>query len=165
MSLRLLSFLIVSIALFGCKEKRNAAEGTQAATSAAVGQNEADSLLFFYKRTPCFGTCRTFELSIYSSGYAVFEGKQNVELIGKYHSTFSKAALQRIEKVVNEIEYFRFNDSYDFDGVQDLPSVHTTVNLGGKKKSVHDRYQGPPALDRLYEALDEEVKSNNWIQE
>lgn len=165
MRILIIVFISVAFAAAGCKEKQQAA--AQGATQGGVSSAEqsADSLMFYYKRTPCFGTCRTFELSVYSSGYVVFIGKQNVELIGTYHSTWTPAALQRVEQVVNEIEYFRLEDKYDFDGIQDIPSVYTTVNLGGKKKSIHDRYKGPASLERLYQALDELMNESKWIQD
>lgn len=164
---RVLLILPVLVAWIACSDRKTAQGAASAETGQPVAatQSNGDSLLFFYKRTPCFGWCRTFELTVYQSGYAVYKGESNVDMIGLYHSNVPASALLRVKETVKTIDYFRLQDEYNMEGVTDLPSTYTTVNLDGNKKSVHDRYRGPDSLDQLYKALDEVVSESNWTKD
>jgi hypothetical protein len=167
--------LIISclLILFSCKNKERATAPTtstpaQEITSVTPAEEQAvaqDSLLYEYKRGACFGTCPIFNLKIYKSGYATYEGRNHVQMIGTYHSTMNAATLLKLAQVVDEIKYFSLKDEYDFEGIQDIPAVHSTVVRDGVKKSIKNRYQGPSELKMLYAAFDEAVANSKWTLE
>ena len=169
--MRITLIIACILVLFSCKKREGS---TATTTSAPVLETpsapdapvaQQDSLLYEYKRGACFGTCPIFNLKIYQSGYAVYEGRNHVQMIGTYHSTMNAATLLKLAQVVDEIKYFSLKDEYDFEGIQDIPAVHSTVVRDGVKKSIKNRYQGPSELKLLYAAFDEAVANSKWTLE
>jgi hypothetical protein len=169
--MRIAFIVSVILVLFSCKKKESATATTttppaqENTTAVAPPAATQDSLLYEYKRGACFGTCPIFNLKIYQSGYAVYEGRNHVQMIGTYHSTINATTLLKLAKVVDEIKYFSLKDEYDFEGIQDIPAVYSTVVRDGVKKTIKNRYQGPPELNALYDALDEAVANSKWTLE
>ena len=103
MRLPFLSLLFSLPLAFACSNQRNATSEEPPAESPATqtmetvpmvdqsgprfgGAAKADSLFFSIERTPCFGACRAYSIKIYRSGFATYEGRMNVDLMGT-HST------------------------------------------------------------------------------
>ena len=146
------TFMIVLIAATtSCRKKKDVAvvETPVQVETVAVPEVPLDSLFCRYERTPCFGRCPVFELKIYRSGYAVYEGKNFVDLIGFYHTTFTATSLQKINDTAEAIKYFSLKDSYDNPYVTDLPTITTEIHTEKHNKSVAARYQSPAELQTL----------------
>jgi hypothetical protein len=122
----------------------------------------ADSILYTYQRTPCFGMCSVFNLTVHQSGKAIFEGKNFTDMIGFYQSQMDATTLQRIAFVADSIGYFSMDDKYDFEKVTDLPTTTTTILKNGTVKSVANRYKGPKSLLVLYKELDAFIANSKW---
>lgn len=159
---RLIVLLLVLVACREQKEISPAAEVIPEAPVSAPPRDPSDSLFCRYERTPCFGRCPVFELAIYQSGYAVYEGKNFVDLIGFYHTRFNTATLRKISGVAGEIGYFSFQEVYDNAYVTDLPTIYTELRTDGGRHRVTARYQAPEELQRLYTLLDEEIAQATW---
>ncbi|MCB0762958.1 MAG: hypothetical protein KDC12_15640, partial [Flavobacteriales bacterium] len=115
-----------------------------------------------YVRTPCFGTCPHFELDVYSTGRAQYNGKRFVQNEGVFTGTWSSEDIMAVFEAAEEINYFELQSTYDNRMVMDLPSVTTRILSGDTLKSVMNRYQGPPELNELYKVLDQIISQTNW---
>jgi Domain of unknown function (DUF6438) len=158
-------FIIVLATTFAsCRKKQDVmvTEVPPQVETPVVTETPSDSLFCRYERTPCFGRCPVFELKIYRSGYAVYEGRNFVDLIGFYHTTFSATSLQKISGTAEAIKYFSLKDSYDNPYVTDLPTITTEIHTETHDKSVTARYQSPAELQTLYAALDSLIASAEW---
>lgn len=159
--------VLLLFSITACKVKTQTADvpGAETADSTVETVEPAqpeDSLMVFYGRTPCFGMCPYFELRIYKSGYAVYEGKNFVDMIGYYHTTFDRASLQKVMTAAEGIGYFGLLDSYDNPRVTDLPAVTTTLVHNGKSKTVTGRYKAPRELEQVYHELDFMIENAKW---
>lgn len=119
-------------------------------------------VVLFYERTPCFGMCPSFNLTVYSNGKATYEGKNFVDHIGFYQSQWDATALQNIMTAAEKINYFSLADRYDQQGVTDLPTVRTRLLKDGNLKEVANRYKGPKELQSLYQVIDDQIKLSEW---
>ncbi|MFY7972371.1 MAG: DUF6438 domain-containing protein [Flavobacteriales bacterium] len=119
-------------------------------------------VVLFYERTPCFGMCPSFNLTVYSNGKATYEGKNFVDHIGFYQSQWDATALQNIMTAAEKISYFSLADRYDQQGVTDLPTVRTRLLKDGNLKEVANRYKGPKELQSLYQVIDDQIKLSEW---
>ena len=81
-----------------------------------------DSLLFSYKRTPCFGNCPVFEFRVYKDGWATFQGKNFVDMLGVYTADLSEAQLLRINNIFRDYHFYTFRNEYN-DNRMDIPSM------------------------------------------
>lgn len=171
-SLHLSILFVALVVLFGtaCKQKSAATSQTGAeAPTGTVADNtfpEAEVLtpdtFLFYKRTPCFGMCAIFSMTVYANGDTEYSGKNFTNLIGDYRTKLDKTTLQNILKKAEDIDYFRMADVYDNQGVTDLPSIYTAIKKDNKLKWVKNRYNGPRELKALYEYLDKVIAEAKW---
>lgn len=121
----------------------------------------ADTFLY-YKRTPCFGMCPIFEMTILENGEVSYSGKNFTNLIGEYRTQLDKTTLQNIVAKAESIGYFRMSNVYDNEGVTDLPSIYVAIRKDTKLKWVKNRYNGPKELKVLYEYLDKVIEEAKW---
>jgi hypothetical protein len=156
----------------GCKSKVQAASTPDIAvpptaevpTLPVVEEVQKEELLISMMRTACYGTCPIYNVQIYTSGKVQYEGKNFVDRIGRYHTTFDTASLQKLQDKIRSINYFSFQDKYD-SPITDLPSVITEVHLDGQVKKIEDRHKGPKELDELYAEIDALLAEAKWTKE
>jgi hypothetical protein len=137
---------------------------------AAGGNVESDITKITLERTPCFGACPVYTLTIHRSGQVEYEGKDHVRQKGLRTSRISTGDFEKLVKKIDEINFFNLNDRYDGknpDGsgvtVTDLPTRKTSVTRGGRTKTVENYFRGPKGLKELEDLIDELTKAADWI--
>lgn len=160
----------ICLLLLCCKTPKETAEASPATTTTAGATTQVaaipqttDSLFVSIERTPCYGQCPMYKFSIYTSGYAVYEGKRFVEKLGKYEARISASVMEEIEQKAKAINYFGFRDEYPKTAV-DFPSVKTSMVLDGKRKNIMDGTGAPTALKEFEKYLDSVKDSVEWRQ-
>ncbi len=83
---------------------------------------EHDSLLFSYRRTPCLGSCPVFKFSVYQDGWATYEGKNYVDMIGVYTARLTTQQMNKINNIFRDSYFYAFRDKYD-DSRLDIPAM------------------------------------------
>lgn len=156
---------LLSVAFFGqvaCSSKKAATNpATQEQSSNNSKSEKSDSLFASLDRGFCFGKCPVYKVEIYNSGYAVYMGKANVEMLGIYTTRFSKDQLNSLTKVAKEINYSKLNDVYD-SPVTDLPSHTTSIVIDGKRKEVKRRHNYPESILKFEEQIDKIIADTKW---
>lgn len=123
--------------------------------------DKSDSLFASLDRGYCFGTCPVYKIEIYQSGYAVYTGKANTEMIGTFTTRFPKEQLNSLTKVAKEINYVGLNDVYD-SPITDLPSHTTSIVIDGKRKEVRRRHNYPESILKFEEQIDAIAAKAKW---
>lgn len=121
-----------------------------------------DSLFASIEKTYCFGKCPVFSFHIYNSGYAVYTGTANVNLMGRHTTRLTKEQMIYLIDKANEINYFELKDVYDNEGITDLPSTTTSIVINGERKSVKKRYDFPRSIVIFETAFEELIKRLRW---
>ncbi|MCB9170044.1 MAG: hypothetical protein H6594_06815 [Flavobacteriales bacterium] len=129
------------ILLLACTSQRDTTQDR----SRFGGPTPADSLFFHIERTPCFGRCPAYSIDVYRSGFALYEGRSNVERIGRYTAWIGLDTLDRILTEADRIGYFDLQENYDAQ-VTDLPSTKLHIVSAGRDKAVLARYNVPAML-------------------
>ena len=115
---------------------------------------KSDTLpLLKMRRTPCFGQCPYFEVSIFNDGSVEYEGFNFVEKIGFYNSKINIKKVALIEDYIRKVDFFSFDELYDAR-VSDLPSVIIEVNFKGINHKVKGRYNMPEKFKMLSKFID-----------
>lgn len=127
-----------------------------------VSAKDNDTIFATIERTPCYGTCPVYKLMIFKSGIALYEGKQNVEKIGRYIVEFSEEEIKTIREKAIEINYFKLQDEYD-SPVTDFPTTLTSIRINGKVKSVSNRVGGPEELKSFEKHLHETLMQKDFL--
>lgn len=124
-------------------------------------QNQTEESVFAtISKSPCYGKCPVYTMTIYSDGRAVLEGKFNIDYIGTYETKLSEEELQEFTETAKRIDYFGLEDKYDSE-VTDLPSTTTSIVIDGEKKEVYRRANYPQKIltfERLFTQLLENKK-------
>ena len=121
-----------------------------------------DSLIARIERTPCYGTCPVYTLSVYNTGFVTYEGENFVENKGFYGAYVSRNVLSTLQHMAQEIGFAELQDRYDNEGITDIPSTITTVRLNGKLKTVVNRDGGPEKLQQFQDFFDSLFTDVKW---
>ena len=124
------------------------------------------------ERTPCFGTCPVYQVSISRSGAVRFVGKQHVIRQGEARAEIPAA---RVDSLLHELEaggYFGFADAYVMSSpacgqyATDSPTVITSASAGGRTKTIRHDFgcsAVPRELGRLERLIDDVAGTSRWI--
>ena len=124
------------------------------------------------ERTPCFGTCPVYKVTLQNDGTVIFEGKEYVKEAGRRSGKISAKQFQQLVAKVEQIGFFTLNDEYltkkNADGsetrITDMPSRITTVKRGPESKRVRNYFGGPDSLKELEELIDKISNSARWVK-
>jgi hypothetical protein len=123
------------------------------------------------ERTPCFGSCPSYTVSVSSSGLVAYNGRANVHRVG---TDTARIAPQRVEALLLELEragYFTFADRYALSEptcrryITDSPSAISSATFRGRTKRIEHDYGCagvPGALTVLEQRIDEVLGSGRW---
>ncbi|MEP7225752.1 MAG: DUF6438 domain-containing protein [Gemmatimonadales bacterium] len=163
---------MIRLSIFGlvmgvaaCAPRTAAAPADQQLSDAAAGP--AISL----ERTPCFGGCPVYIISVSPSGQVTYEGRANVRDSG---TAIAQVPKQRVDTLLIELEragYFGFASQYALSEpacgryVTDLPTAISSATLGARTKRIEHDYGcggAPAALAVLENRIDEVLGSGQW---
>lgn len=152
-----LAFPLVAIALFACHTSKQAS-----ATQHTFG-NDRDPVFFSLSRTPCFGRCKAYTITIQRTGEATYLGNSNVDRIGTWKGTVDQATMDKLAERAAEIGFYAMQDTYDAN-VTDLPSTIVRVNADGNDKKVVGRYKYPPTFKAFAAYADSLLGPVQWTK-
>ena len=111
-------------------------------------------------RTPCFGSCPTYEAVLYENGLLTYNGKRFTVKTGHYYAKVSAKEMNTVKKWIIDAGIFNFKDRYPEDDIAptDLPSCKLYFRHGDKEKNIVDKnWNTPEPLSAL------ENKIETWI--
>ncbi|OYT53193.1 MAG: hypothetical protein B6U72_06505 [Candidatus Altiarchaeales archaeon ex4484_2] len=120
-------------------------------------------VVIIMERSPCYGFCPAYSLTIYGDGTVIYEGKMSVNVTGKRTSKISQNKVKELVDEFYRINYFSLKDKYDRP-ITDIPHTITSIKINGKYKSVYNRAGGPRELNELENKIDEVTNSKQWVK-
>jgi hypothetical protein len=134
-------------------------------SSRPIGPHE---LLASLERTPCFGWCPVYKVTIFRDGLVEYEGKEYVKIQGRATGHLSAEQLDALDAQFLDSSFLGFDDSYVRSQTSDEPSAYTTYSFEGTLPKTVRHYLArdcpvPPALSDLEHAIDRLVKIEQWI--
>lgn len=120
------------------------------------------------ERTPCFGFCPVYTLTIYSDGTAVYNGKDFVEVTGEHTEIIGVEGVNSLVDAFLEAGYLEWEDAYTNREMTDMPSAITSLTVDGQTKRIEHYYgdsSAPEALTDLEKLVDTTVNTEQWIGE
>jgi Domain of unknown function (DUF6438) len=133
---KIFSIILICI-LASCGNSISQREITNQSQSA-----KADKLFLKMERTPCYGTCPAYVLTIEPDGKILFEGKQYTEVKGKSENLLSQEKKSQLITEIEKADFFSFKDLYTEDSnncpatATDNPTVTISVKLNDKEKTI-----------------------------
>jgi hypothetical protein len=112
-------------------------------------------------KSPCFGTCPYYTLTIYENGIASFLGKKDVEKLGLHTKRLSKKEYEGVHRAFEASNFFELDDNYPSD-LPDAPKTVITYHKNGKSKTVKGDYSRPQIVLGLDKILSQIAESDGW---
>ena len=150
--------IITLLTLFvSCKQNKPVIENPNTEETKTTTPKEQalikESLFLTMERTPCFGKCPSYKLTIFNTGNVVYEGFTFAKKEGKHVKKLTKKQLTEIQNLIETINLFEMKDKYD-SSITDIPSTILYVVYKGQKKKILDRVGGPDELKKLEKLID-----------
>jgi len=121
----------------------------------------ADTVVISLEKTPCFGSCESFKLEIFSSGLVRFNGLGNHRLIGLHEAHMEKVTLEGLIQEFRNADFFNFKSQYT-GNMKDLPTTYLFFSDNGREMMVQDYYKAPPKLKELEELVQRQIENLKW---
>ena len=112
-----------------------------------------ESIFMTMERTPCFGKCPNYKITIFNTGNVIYEGYKFALKEGKYRRKLTEGQLIEITNQLEAIKLFELKDVYD-SKITDIPSCMLFFNYNGEKKKILDRDGAPDKLKRFEKFID-----------
>ncbi len=159
----LMGVVLLAVIAFSCKSKKRAI-AAQEVIEKNLTEEEIRQLpkLLDYSKSPCYGFCPHFNLSVYKGGWTIFEGKRYTEKAGIAIMKLSQGQLDTMMQQCEQADIWSAEKSYGMR-IQDLPT--TTVHLfqEDKDKSVQWRMRQPERLKKLDDHLMAFITTQGWV--
>jgi hypothetical protein len=168
----ILSIIIISmVSMYGCKSKQKLAENNNLETSentvetitSGPEEEEEKTMLASIERTPCYGECPVYKMTIFTNGDALYEGRMNVEMEGLHTGVLSRRSVKKIIELAEDIKFFDFDENYIDEYITDIPSTIVTFVKDGNRKTIRSNsFQTPKELISFQNFIDQMGKDAEW---
>ncbi|WP_135210948.1 DUF6438 domain-containing protein [Vitreimonas flagellata] len=137
-----------------------------ASTAPAPNPESAGPFEISMTRTPCFGFCPDYTVTISGDGGVLYEGRRFVNVVGEQRAQISPAEVQALLARFDAIGFDNLENEYRA-GVTDLPSTTIQLIRNGRSKSVLD-YGGtgagmPESVRELQAEIDRVAGTARWV--
>ena len=135
----------------------------ETAEQASTPKIGADSVFFSMERTPCFGSCPAYKVTIMQDGSAVYEGRRFAAREGRYIGHVDEATMKKLTNEADARGFFAMEDKYDSQ-VTDLPSTIIRVHADGRDKQVIGRVGTPQAFKNMAQEVEKILVDVEWTK-
>ena len=137
-----------------------------ACETTSVPPAESGPVTIALERTPCFGFCPDYTVSIDGAGAVTYNGQRFVAVTGEQHGQVSPGDVQALLRAFDEVQFQSLRDEYRAQ-VTDLPSAIVTLTRNGHTKRVVD-YAGtsvgmPAAVRDIEQQIDRVANTQQWV--
>lgn len=115
--------------------------------------NRAEKSFLDFRKTPCFGDCPVYEVSINKDGKIYYNGINYVLIKGKKEFQLTEKQFSTLKEKLAKKSFSDFKDSYDDPQIKDLPSTYLTCN--GKQIHIRIWKDIPDELVGIIEYLED----------
>ena len=163
-----LSIVCLALGLAACASRTAAPDAQRGRSEDTPAVRPAISL----ERTPCFGSCPVYTISVSPSGQVTFEGRAHVLHLGTATGQIPQRWVDALLVELERAGYFGFANRYTLSEpacgqyVTDQPAVISTATVGGRTKRIEHDYgcgAAPGALAVLEKRIDEVLGSDRWV--
>ena len=142
-----------------------------AACQAAPTEMPADFQITL-ERSPCFGTCPVYVLTVSADGSVEYKGDSFVLAEGRQTATVSAEEVAALYTAVRSADFFALEEGYAIEAT-DIPTATTTVTAEGRTMTI-SRYGGicgsdldvaPESLCRVEALMESIATANGWVGE
>ena len=126
-----------------------------------LNEVQASEKLLSYERTPCFGRCPTYEVTVLKNGQAYFVGKNFVSLLDTTKFDLPDNTLNQVKAIMNHPDYQNIRIREPEEQVTDIPGLNF-------RDFEHDRAYEldqviPEAIQVIADKIDKVLEDKKFI--
>jgi hypothetical protein len=146
------------------------AQSPSAPDANSISGADLQTLTIHFERTPCFGSCPAYTLTIHGDGRVEYSGKDHVKVKGAQEGRIDAAKIKALAAQFDAVKFLSLPD-YLMDKkctcrrCTDMPSVITEITAGKTSHRVNHYYGcacAPKSLWELETAIDKAANSEQW---
>jgi hypothetical protein len=131
------------------------------------GACQSEGATITLKRSPCFGQCPSYSVTLKADGLVAYEGTSYVQVHGEASRSIAESAVRALADYMENARYFELPSAPQpcTQQMTDRAIVTTSLERYGRKHDVvHDLGNGcaPPELTLLEERIDEVAGTSEW---
>ncbi|MBN8573877.1 MAG: DUF6438 domain-containing protein [Candidatus Kapaibacterium sp.] len=130
-------------------------------------QEDISDVRIIMQRTPCFGTCPVYTVTVTGRGDVQFMGTQFVSKEGESRKQVPVDSVRTLIGMFKDIQFTTLKDEYEDRAMSDAPSAIVTYATKDRSKTVK-HYLGdmsaPEQLKKLEQAIDRIAKVHEWVE-
>lgn len=135
------TFLILSLLIFNCSPMKS------------LNQISDSEKLLSYERTPCFGFCQTYGVTVLPDGQAWFTGYRYVPILDTVQFEIPEKTMTQIRSILNHPLYLDYVMEEPEYQVTDIPGLNFSDYSNGRKYELDQII--PPAIEKMTGMIDE----------
>ncbi|MEO0734375.1 MAG: DUF6438 domain-containing protein [Bacteroidota bacterium] len=125
-------------------------------------------VVFSVRKTPCYGDCQVYALTLHEDGTLAYDGKQNVRRKGKHERALTTFEYRELVGTFNELKAGELAEIYPED-VSKIPTdvpftVLTFPTATGEEKTVTVYFDAPEALQAFLDELTQTITKGIWTR-
>jgi membrane dipeptidase len=124
------------------------------APAATAQAGTSESVAITLQRTPCFGMCPEYTVTLRDDGTVTYSGRQYVRVSGQHSWTIDPGVVRALAREMVAAGFFELENEYT-DRRTDNPTTYTTLTIGTRTKKVKDYVSGPPKLKDIEKRIDD----------
>ena len=159
----IVALFIGLLAMTACDAQKSVSKTPKPATTPNRVAKQ-DSAVITISRTPCYGKCPAYSMSVFANGKVTFEGQRDVSKIGLYTKSIGADSVTALVKKFEDANVWHMEDTYP-NIATDLPTTIVSYRKGSKYKMVKGIYKAPDSLldivTTLYKIADSD---DGWLK-
>ena len=133
-----------------------------ASSDSCVKDLTSESFSVSLSKGACLGKCPVYVGSVFGDATVLFDGRMNVDRLGRYSGSISNADLCRIKTFVEETDFMSMKEDQSAP-VMDAPESTITVKMNGQSHTVRWNIKMPEELVELQALIISATRENNTL--
>jgi hypothetical protein len=114
------------------------------------------------RRSPCFGKCPVYRVTLYDDGHLEYVGERYVERLGHHTGRINPEDFHALATFIREADFMALEDRYATP-LTCKATVYTMVVMDGVRKEVSNYGGGgPPVLETVEARIDSLLLAAGW---
>jgi hypothetical protein len=135
---------------------------TIGAATAEAQETLPEDLLITLERTPCFGSCPSYSVTIDAAGTVTYKGFKYVRVEGRQSDRIPVSRVAALWAAAKRIGFFEMRDSYRAP-ITDHPTTFVSIRGAGRSKRIEDYVAGPDDLKQFERLIEETARTKRWV--
>lgn len=133
-----------------------------ASTDSCVEDLTGENFSVTLKKGACLGKCPVYGGTVYGDASVLFEGRMNVDRLGRYSGSISNAELCRLKTFIEESGFMQMKEDQTAP-VMDAPQSEISVKMTGQLHTVRWNIKMPEELVELQALLIAATRENSTL--